>query len=120
MARLKDSNGGATIGDGEESEVFYVGAGLWHLYLTGTPSTATLTLKCCPDRTGTYTDLVADNVSGTPTTQAFTSTHVTDTTETYHRMYVDNGMYFKFVDDGVGTGTSWQIDVTGPFLHTFT
>ena len=110
--KLKSSTGAETIGDGASSEVFFVGHGVWSVYITGTPSTATLTLKWCRKRDGTFVTYVAD-VSGTPTNQTFSATEVTDSTEGYQRCYIGGGMFFQFVDDGVGTGTSWQIDVNG-------
>lgn len=115
--KLKSSTGGETIGDGESSEVFYVNRGIWHLYITGTPSTATITLAWSRKKDGTFVTYVADDVTGTPTNQAFSATQVASSSVGYHRVYVDSGMYFKMTDDGSGTGTSWQIDVNGDHVQ---
>lgn len=110
--KLLSSAGAATIGDGAESQVFFVGGGIWDLYVTGTANAATLTLKWCRKQDGTFVDYVYDK-SGTETTYAITSTQVASTSKGWHSTFVDHGMFFKFVDDGAGTGTSWQIDVNG-------
>lgn len=118
MARLKDTGGGATIGVSETSQTFFVGDGIWDLYLGGTPSTSALTLQCCPTRTGTFTTYVADDSAGTPTNQAFSSTQVASSSVRYHRVYLDHGMYFRFVADANGT-PAWEIDVTGTHVHVY-
>lgn len=118
MPKLKSSTGGETIGDGESSQVFYVNRGIWHLYITGTPSTASITLSWCRTKGGTFVTYVADNAAGTPTNQTFSATQVASSAVGYHRVYIDSGMYFKLVDDGAGTGTAWQIDVNGDHVDT--
>lgn len=114
--KLKSSTGAETIGDGEESAVFFVGHGVWSVYLAGDASAATLTLKSCRRKDGTFLTYKPD-VSGTATAQSFSATHVADTSSMFQRSYVGGGMYFKFVDDGAGTDTSWQIDVNGNNVH---
>lgn len=113
---LKSSTGAATIGDGLESQVFYVGAGVWELCVTGTPSTGVLTLMWCRTPTGTFVDYVYNN-SGTPTTYTISATQVTDSTKGYCDLLATTGLYFKLVDSGAGTGTSWQVNVNGTFVH---
>ena len=123
MSRLEDTSGGATIDVSETSKVFYVNAGYWHLYLSGTPSTSTLTLQVCPEYNpatgvGTWTTYVSDNAAGTATDQTFSATQLSASTKTYHRWYVDRGMYFRFVADAIGT-PAWEIDVTGDYVQFF-
>lgn len=115
--KLLSSTGTATIGDGAESQVFYVGVGCWNLFIKGTASTATLTLKWCDTPTGTFVDYVYRDQSGTETTYALSATQVASTSKGFVDLFASSGMYFKFVDDGVGTGTSWQINVNGSFVH---
>lgn len=115
--KLKSSTGGETIGDGGESQVFFVGHGLWSVYIAGnTGSGASISLQWCRSATGTFVTYVADNAAGTPTNQTFSATQVAGSTVGYQRCYLGGGMFFKFVDDGAGTGTAWQIDVNGPYV----
>jgi hypothetical protein len=114
--KLLSSTGGQTIDDGGSSQVFFVGGGIWNLYVTGTPSTGTLTLKWCRKSDGTFVDYVYDK-SGAATTFTISATEVASSSKGYHATIIDHGMFFKLVDDGVGTGTSWQIDVNGSHVQ---
>lgn len=118
MPRLQDSAGGLTIGVSETSKVFFVGAGLWHIYIGGTPSTSTLTLQCCHKKDGTFVTYVADNAAGTPTNQAFSSTQVASSSVKYHRAFIDHGMFFRFSADASGT-PAWEVDVNGTYLQIY-
>lgn len=112
--KLKSSTGLATIGDGLESEVFFVGHCVWSVFITGnTGSGASIALKWCERKDGTFVSYVADDATGTPTAQAFSATQVSASTNGYQRSYLGGGVYFKFVDDGNGSGTAWQINVNG-------
>jgi len=78
--KLKGSTGTETVGDGAESEVFFVGGGVWNLYVTGTAATGTLTLQWCRIATGSFVDYVYDK-SGTPTTFTISATEVASTSK---------------------------------------
>lgn len=114
--KLLDSTSGATIGVSEESQVFYVGRGFWNLYITGTPSTSTLTLKWCRTKDGTFVTYCANNSSGTPTNYTISATQVASSSIGFRDVILDHGMYFKFVADASGT-PAWQIDVNGDYVQ---
>lgn len=113
---LRSSTGTATIGDGAQSQVFYVGAECWNLCVTGTASTATLTLKWCNTSNGTFVDYVYDK-AGVITTYTISATQVASTSKGFCDLIATTGVYFKLVDDGAGTGTSWQVSINGTFVH---
>ncbi len=116
MPRLQDNAGGQTIGVSETSKVFFVGAGIWHAYFGGTPSTSTVTLQSSERKDTGFAIYVGDNAAGTPTDQGISSTQVSSSTKRYHRVYLDHGMFFRFVADGTGT-PAWEIDVNGTHLN---
>jgi hypothetical protein len=109
---LLSSTGAATIGDGATSQAFLVQRGIWNLYVTGTASTATLTLQWSRKKDTGFVAYVYDD-AGTPATYTITVAEVASASVGWRDVFVDGGMYFRFVDDGAGTGTSWSIDVSG-------
>lgn len=112
MPHLKNATTGAeTLGASAVSQIFSCQGGILDVYITGTASTSTLTLKASPSLTGTFNTYVVDNTSGTPTNQSFTSTHVA-ASSLYHVSYKQHGMYFRFETDASGS-PSWGIEVNG-------
>lgn len=112
MPHLKNATTGAeTLGASAVSQVFSCMGEIMDVYITGTASTSTLTLKASPNQLGPFNTYVVDNSSGTPTNQAFTSTQVA-ASSLYHVSYKEHGMYFRFETDPSGT-PAWGIEVNG-------
>ncbi len=116
MARLKNTTGGLTIGAGEVSQTFIVSSDKWHIYLSGDADSSTLTLQVSTTGiAGSFKTYVTDDITGTPASQAFTVSHVASTTTMYRRVFLDHGVYFRFV---AAEGTpAWVIEVTGNHVH---
>lgn len=116
MPQIKSSiTGATTLAASDTSETFKCLGGVMHVYLSGTPDTNTLTLYACRTETGTFEPYYVDDVSGTSALQAFTATQVTAST-VYHRVYLEHGMFFKFITNGTGSPT-WEVDVNGNRVH---
>lgn len=119
MPQLKtnETTPSATFGASKTSQTFYVGAGLVDIYLSGTASTSTLTLKACRTKTGTFDTYYADDPAGTPAALTFTATEVPESSM-YHFCLKEHGMFFQFSTDANGT-PSWEIDVNGTYVQVF-
>ena len=73
MAKLKNTNGAATIGPGEKSQVFRCISDKMHVYLAGTAGTSKLVLKASFDKGGPFVPYVVKNPSSVPTVQEFSA-----------------------------------------------
>lgn len=103
-----------TFGASKTSKTFFCSQGLLDVYISGTASTSTLTLKACRTQTGTFDTLYENDPAGVPEAQTFTATEVPAST-IFHKTYLAHGMYFQFVTDANGTPL-WEIDVNGTYV----
>jgi hypothetical protein len=119
MPQLKtnEATPAATFGASKTSQTFYVNGGIVDIYLSGTASTSTLTLKACRTQGGTFDTYYADDPTGTPAALTFTVTEV-PASSMYHLCLKEHGMFFQFTTDGTGT-PAWEIDVNGPYVRIF-
>ena len=115
LVTTNESTPAATFGASKTSKVFFCGAGIMDVYVSGTASTSTLTLKACRTKDGTFDTYYENDPAGVPEAQTFSATEV-PASSLFHKAYLAHGMYFQFTTDANGS-PSWEIEVNGAHVQ---